>query len=349
MRMTKVGIALAMLLVASSASAQRGGGSGKGSPGRSAPSSAGTASPSGSSVSPGAERSNLAVTDPDTVAQEAEKRKWWEIGGGFETHRLIRQEDVANGENKVFNVFAATISVDPTEYDHIKLRGFLTQRFLADQNETGWRSEDLILSYGHYFPLKYEMTFKANAWVTAPTSLASQKASIITQPRIYFSLEKEFGPYFRVEPRAYGDATIAKYAENEGGAANSKYGLGIGLSAELTMPFHTPLSIGVDGSTAYHWAYNPNNGDASLSGSYQGAVNDPNYINQPITQTYLFEVYGRYILPTLMGFKSDITLALANGDPSMGSVGLMHDTGVARLYGGYRNNAEVYASFGVRY
>jgi len=351
MRMTKVGIGLAMLLIASTASAQRGGGAtGKGSPGRSSPS----AGPSGDSgggerFSSSAERTNLAVTDPDTVAQESNKRKWWEVAGGFETHRLIRQEDTLNAENKVFNVFAATLSADPTAYDHIKLRGFLTQRFIADQGETGWRSEDLILSYGHYFPLKYEMTFKANGWLTAPTSLASQKASVITSPRIYFSLEKEFGEYFRVEPRTYGEAIIAKYATYEGGQPNTKYGLGFGVAAELTMPFHTPLSIGVDAATAYHWYYDVNNSDPSQSGSYVGVVQDTQFPNQPIQQTYLFEAYVRYLLPNLMGFKSDITLALANGDPSMGSVGLMHDTGVARLYGGYRNNAEVYASFGVRY
>jgi len=341
-----------MLLVASSASAQRGGGSGKGSPGRSGPSAAPSGGPSAGSSSgvSTSERTNLAITDPDTVAEESEKRKWWEIGGGFETHRLIRQEDTTNADNKVFNVFSATISVDPTLYDHIKLRGFLTQRFIADSGETGWRSEDLILSYGHYFPLKYEMTFKANAWVTAPTSLASQKASIITSPRAYFSLEKEFGPYLRVEPRTYGDAVIAKYAEYEGGTPNQKYGLGVGISAELSMPFHPPLSVGVDAATAYHWYYDVNNGDASQSGSFQGSVADTQFPNgQPIQQTYLFEAYVRYIMPTLMGFKSDITLALANGDPSMGSVGLMHDTGVARLYGGYRANAEVYASFAVRY
>jgi len=349
--MTKVGIGLAMLLIASTASAQRGGGQGKGSPGRSGPSAGPSA---GSAAGGGGDRfsaENLNVTDPDTVVEQAEKRKWWEVGGAFETHRLIRQEDTSNADNKVFNVFSASVGVDPTPLDHIKLRGFLTQRFIADNGETGWRSEDLILSYSHYFPLKYEMTFKPGAWLTAPTSLASQKAGNVTTPRAYMSLEKEFGRYFRVEPRVYGDVNLVKYRSYEGGSPNIKYGLGFGLGAELTMPFHTPLSFGFDAGTRYSWYYDVQNSDPNSTGINGGSVvvQDQTYQNQPIQQTYLFEIYGRYILPTLLGFKSDITLALANGDPSLGSVSVLHGTGVSRITGGYRNNAEVYASFAVRY
>jgi hypothetical protein len=53
-------------------------------------------------------------------------------------------------------------------------------------------------------------------------------------------------------------------------------------------------------------------------------------------------------MPTLMGFKPDVTLAYAMGDPTVGYSSVLHD-GVGHVYLGYRQNSEVYLSLAVRY
>ena len=53
-------------------------------------------------------------------------------------------------------------------------------------------------------------------------------------------------------------------------------------------------------------------------------------------------------MPTFSGVKSDISLAYAQGDPTIGYTNFLHD-GVGHAYLGYRQTSEVYASLGMRY
>jgi hypothetical protein len=65
-------------------------------------------------------------------------------------------------------------------------------------------------------------------------------------------------------------------------------------------------------------------------------------------QSYGGEIFVRYVMPEVSGFKSDFTLALAQGDPSLGYPSVLHD-GVVHPYLLYRDTAEVYFALEGRY
>jgi hypothetical protein len=111
--------------------------------------------------------------------------------------------------------------------------------------------------------------------------------------------------------------------------------------------------VGLSLYTAWTWYYNIGTGNLNGSGvntseAMNGIVQDPTFANQPIQQSYGGEVFVRYELPTFTGIKSDISVAYAQGDPTIGYTSLLHD-GVGHAYLGYRQTSEVYASLGLRY
>ncbi|HEY8091449.1 MAG TPA: hypothetical protein VIF09_26475, partial [Polyangiaceae bacterium] len=131
-----------------------------------------------------------------------------------------------------------------------------------------------------------------------------------------------------------------------GGQPNPKWRAGGSLTAEYSMPFHRPLSAGLAVTDSYIWYYDV--GQCPQGSTCNGAVQDPQFGNQPTQQSYGGEVFVRYVMPDLGGFKSDITVALANGDPSLGYPSVLHD-GVVHPYLLYRDTAEVYAALSGRY
>jgi hypothetical protein len=306
--------------------------------------------------------------------REGEGEKSWEVGGIWETHRLIRQNDLAGGDavngspstgaapNKLFNVAGLYGQWDITQYDRVKLRGYVFERFVADQGESGFRFDDMILQYTRRIPFPEDFTLRVTPWVLIPLSFDSRLQSLYTAPRLTFELEKKFGRYVIADLRTRGDAFFYKYRTSgpiqsnpngtpqAGGTPNPKYDVGFSAEVEVAMPFHEALSFGADVATAYTWYYQPVNvnNDTNVSVQQNGAVADPTYSSQPIQQTYYGEVFVRYTMPSLVGMKSDLVVAFANGDPSIGSVSVLHD-GVGHVYLGYRQNAEVYAAFTLRY
>ena len=363
MRFTTAKILLAALLVVGSAGAApdkgggKGGGGGAGGGGRGGGGGGGATGGGSSSTGGGASTGLNAggydatvdrVSDPDRVdARDLEKKKW-EVAAGLEVHRLIRQEDLNGaGANRQINVLAGSVEYDFTKNDRLRLRAYLLERFIGDPGETGWRMDDLILQYTRHIALPWQMTLKPGVWVTAPTSFRSQKEGNITSPRLFVSLEKEFGRHLRIEPRAYGEANIDRFRESsDGGTANLKYRLGFGLSAEYSMPFHPALSLGADLATAYLWYYDVGNAGPN-SGNVQ-TLFVANGAQQPIGQTYGGEVFVRYILPSFVGIHADASVAFAQGDPTIGYTSLLHD-GNSHVYAGYRQNSELYATLTIRY
>ncbi|MEO6417894.1 MAG: hypothetical protein ABIP39_00705 [Polyangiaceae bacterium] len=359
MRFTTVSFLLAAFLVAGGASAagEKGGGKAAGDKGSGGAGGGAGGASAGSTGGGGVTNGGFGldynnadkIVNPDKVdARDIEKKKW-EVSAGLEVHRLIRQSDL-NGaaENKQINVLAGAVEYDFTKYDRLRLRAYLLERFIGDPGETGWRADDLILQYTRYVPLAWQMTLKPGVWVTAPTSFRSQKEGNITSPRLFVSLEKEFGRHLRVEPRGYGEANIDRYRESElGGTPNLKYRLGFGLSAEYSMPFHPALSLGVDLAMAYLWYYDVGNNGFNNSAGVTTLL-ATNNAQQPIAQTYGGEVFVRYILPSVLGFHSDASLAYAQGDPTIGYTSLLHD-GNSHVYAGYRQNSELYATLTIRY
>lgn len=355
MRLSTVGIGLAALLVASASQAAGGVGGkgetgGKGGNGPGAGPSGGSAGSSGAGgyiTTPGNASQNQ---NPDLAAEQVERKKAWEIGGTWETHRLIRQEDLNGaGSSKLFNVLGVYARYDLTENDRIGLRDYFYERFIADSGETGLRTDDLTATYTRTQRLPARFTFAATAAISAPTSFTSQLMGLITSPALILQLDKKVGKYIGVSARAVGAAFITKYATMEGGSPNPKYRLGASLEAEVAMPFLEALSFGADVSTGYVWFYNGgtnNAGNPVMAAN--GTVTDAQFPNQPIQQSYGGEIFGRYTLPPLVGVKSDITVALAQGDPSLGYTSVLHD-GVGHTYLFYRQTTEVYAALTIRY
>jgi hypothetical protein len=279
------------------------------------------------------------------ATKHLEQTKPWEVGAAFETHRMIRQDDLEGaGASKVFNVFSLYARYDLSEHDRIAVSDFVEERFIADQGETGFRSGDVTFRYTRTEPLPKQFTFAASGALSAPTSFYSQKAGLITAPTLILQLDKKIGKYVAVSARTSGAVFISKYTTAQGGAPNPKWRLSGSLEAEVTMPFHEPLSIGADVSTGYVWLYNPQ----SAGGTAYGTVDDTQFPNQPVAQSYGGEIFVRYVLPNLAGVKSDFSLALADGDPSLGYNSVLHD-GVSQFYLFFRQTAEVYATFSVRY
>jgi hypothetical protein len=296
----------------------------------------------------GTDTTTRTLANPDQTVRKVEETKPWELGVTWETHRMIRQDDLeGSADQKVFNVLSLYARYDLTEHDRISVRDFVQQEFIADQGESGMRTGDVDFSYTRTVPLPRQFVFSATGVLSAPTSFDSQKAGLITAPTLVLQLDKRLGKYVGVTARAVGSAFIAKYAEAEGGQANPHWHLTANLEADVTMPFLEQLSIGADIATGYTWYYEVQSGDPSVVAN--GVVNDPQFPNsQPVSQSYGGEIFARYLLPNVAGVKSDISLALADGDPSLGYNSVLHD-GVSEVYLFFRQTAEVYGTISVRY
>jgi hypothetical protein len=358
MRFIAFGFAAAALAIASTASAA-GGGLGGGSkdlgPKPTPPSASGAGqaeTPSEVDIS----STQLARKESAQGAAGAEETKPWEVGATFETHRLIRQEDLGGaGSVKVFNVLYATAKYDITDKDRALISGGALQYFLADQSETGYRATDISLGYSRLIPLPQELNLRATATTTIPVSFYSQLASNITSPSLTLALSRRFGD-LSVQASIVGGAFIDRYTTSAemgangstpGAQPNPKWRAGAALTGEYSMPFHRPLSAGLALTDSYIWYYDV--GQCPSQSQCLGASSDPQFPNgQPMQQSYGGEIFVRYTLPELVGMKSDITLALANGDPSLGYPSVLHD-GVVHPYILYRQTAELYAALSARY
>jgi hypothetical protein len=336
------------MLLMSGAAYAAGGVGGKGDTGGKGGNGPGSSAGAGGALSGGSNAglsAGNASQNPDFAANnEVERKKKWEVGGTWETHRLIRQEDLNNASSKLFNVLGVYARYDITANDRIGIRDYFYERFMADQGETGLRTDDVTATYTRTQPLPKDFTFAGTFAISAPTSFSSQKMGLITAPALILQIDKKIGKYIGVSARTLGTAYITKYTAAEGGNANPKFRLGGTLEAEVAMPFHEALSFGADVTTGYYWYYNVQ----SSTPAGTGAVGDATYPNQPIQQTYGGEIFARYTLPQVIGIKSDITLAFAQGDPSLGYTSVLHD-GVGHTYGFYRQSSEVYAALTLRY
>lgn len=361
MRFNTVGFAIAGMLVVGTASAAGGsggkgdtGGKGGNGPVSGQQAGQGDASPTTVSDDPSRARSSGTV-NPDKAEAERRDEKPWELGGTWETHRMIRQEDLGGaGVNKVFNVLFFSAKYDITDKDRISAGWGLSQNFLGDQGETGFRGTDITLAYTRLIPLPEKFNLRAGVSSTIPVSYYSQLSSSITSPAANVGLSRRFGD-LAVAANIVGGVFFYKYREvgndntpgGAGGPANPKYRLGGSISAEYSMPFHRPLSLGAALTDSYRWYYDVG-AAPSNSGSFGGAVQDTQFSGQTMQQSYGGEVFVRYVMPTLAGFKSDLTVALASGDPSLGYNSVLHE-GVVHPYIFYRQTAEVYGALSVRY
>jgi hypothetical protein len=353
MRLSILGFSAAALLVAGAASAEGGKGD-LGGKGGNGPSSGTTTPTTDTGQTVDVTETSQRRANPDVADTKPEQTKPWEVGATFETHRLLYQDDLeSSAVNKVFNVYFFSARYDLTDNDRITAGWGVTQAFLADDGESGFRGTDITLAYTHTFRLPERVLLSVSPSTTIPISYYSQLASTITAPSLTAALSRRFGD-LTLSFRVTGGAFIDKYAQSgscnapdcAGGQENPKWHLGGSLSAEYSIPFHRPLSIGAALSDSYVWFYGGTGQPVSSAG--MGAVQDSQFPNQPMLQSYGGEIFARYMLPTLAGFKTDISVALAQGDPSLGYPSVLHD-GIVHPYLLFRQTEEIYAAFSVRY
>jgi hypothetical protein len=379
MRFIAVGFGIATLLAATAASAA-GGVSGKGETGGKGgvgPETSTQAGAAGSAeATSGTDTSQQAfgpqsTQNPDVSGGKRVREKPWEVGATFETHRLLRQDFNADGIGpvKVFNVLFAVAKYNITDKDTVLASGGGYQYFLSDNGESGLRAADISLAYAHTFLLPEKLRLRTSGGFTLPISYDSQLARNITSPSLSVALSRRFGDLSleaRITGRYFWDQqTSANSLGNDQGsntgATNPKYSAGAAISAEYDMPFYRPLSAGIALTDSYVWFYNVGQcpAGAGLQQAFGAPANTPDpqscqtTVNpqtdgQPWQQSYGGELFVRYVMPDIAGFKSDLTVALANGDPSLGYVSVLHD-GIVHPYFFYWNSAEVYAALSGRY
>jgi hypothetical protein len=370
-RLTSITITLALLLVSGAAGAAGGDkSSGKGASG-----------PPAGGESPGGGKSESVTEGRDTRgADSTVSSRVWEVGLNVEYHHTVDPDYITNGVLRNVMYYQPTARWDISPYDRISFRYGVFQYFLADNGESGVRSDDISLTYTRRIPLPGEVTLRVAGRVTIPVSYSSQLGGLYSAPRLSLGGERRFGKYFTLDLRLLGTFFIVKSpeggfqyhggGESGAGALGQCSGLGCNggganpsakaafegvLSGELAMPFHEPLSVGLSVYTGYTWYYDVSNGGGCPPGTpstpcMYGTVMQPTK-QQPIEQAYGGEVYIKYAFPTVGGFKSDLTVAYApNGDPTMGYASVLNTNGVAHVYPFYfRETSEVYFTLGGRY
>lgn len=351
-------IALAALLAVSTASgtASAAGGDGKeAGKGSSGP----AAAASGSSPTGGGTEAPSDSRNIDRAQTTDATKKVWEVGASYEFHRLVASQDTAAVKNLSYiGVYARW---DVTPYDRIVLRGGAYEQFLVStQGPPAILIDDVNLSYTRRFPLLGGVNLRLTGALSAPTSRASRLASLYVAPRLALQADRRFG-HFTLDARVSGsyyivhcasvgtsDANPYDCSNPSGGSPNAQAFVGATVAGDFSMPFHEALSVGASVFTGYlflHDVYGTPGQNMSTSGGMMPA--NAAY-HQPTQQSYGAEVYVRYGFPSLGGFKTDLSVAFANGDPTMGYGSVLHD-GVQHVYGSFRQTAEVYAVLGARY
>ena len=287
----------------------------------------------------GSESTHNEELEDKVLNGEPEVKKPWEVGGIFETHRAVVQEDTSNARNKVYNILYLHGQWDITERNRVYVRGAAIQRFIADSAENGIRLDDFLLKYTRYIPLPAKFDFRVHGTLYAPTSFSSQKSGLITEPRLTLQLERSVGD-FDLSLRLFGEYFWTKYRTMEGGNPNAKWRAEAIADVVYSMPFHKPLQIGVSAFTGYLWYYDVQSSQQTNTGVVASVDG-----GQPVGQEYGGEAYVKYTLPRVAKISSDISVSYAQGD----GTSVLHD-GVRQAYPVfYRNTSQVYAAFSARY
>lgn len=281
-------------------------------------------------------------------AAPAEADKPWEIGASFETHRMFIRNDLGgSANNKNLNYLYLYGRYEPTKNDALEIRSYFYQRFLADDGETGIRTDDVSLYYAHYIDLAEQWRARLYATATVPSSFTSMKMSLYSAPRLGGAVTWQRGPW-TVQLIEYGEAYIVKYREMEGGNPNPKFHWGSILDAEYALPTPVvPVTVGVSAAMHRYWYYEVAHAQAADQPFY-GAVQDPQFPTQPVQGSYGYQFFARAELPKMAGVQSDFTLAYGQGDSTLGYTSVLHD-GLAHYYAFWRTNSQVYAALSLTY
>lgn len=290
--------------------------------------------------------------DDDADADKATTyaaRKSWQVGTSFETNRTILQQDVGV-RIKAFNTLSLYASYSLTKRDQVRVTGGFIQRFIADETETGIRTDDIGLSYSHRFVLPWQMMLAPSVSNSFPTSFNSRLMGLIALPRAGLFLSRSFlDQNLTVSLRGGGAYYVVEYKEPVGQiGANPRASTNVGFNVNYSMPFHQNLQIGGGASTSWLWDYNVDHAnDPVLADQFKNAPVEPSadqyYAgNPPAQQNYGWEAYISYSLPSLQGLQSQFQVSIGQGD------GVLRD-GATHLYWLSRRGGQVSASLTLAY
>jgi hypothetical protein len=341
--MRPIVIALLILFVGSAEARAASGGKGGPAPGS-----------TGGGVGPGGGGpSSAGQADIRGQLREGEgAEKWWSVGAGWETHALFWQNNLDGaGASKLFNYGSLFAGATFLDYNHVSVNFAFYWRFLADEGESGMRLDDVTLVYVRTIPLGYDLTLQPRLTVALPTSFEASKIGLIVAPTVGVQLNWQPRPDVFAAIRPFATHYFDRYSVAEGGSANSSNRLGVLMFGEYTLPvleeMSRPISVGADVYAAWYWNFEVQ-GSASPNMSLPRPTADATFPTQPPHQRYGGELYARYTFPTFYDVRSDIRVALADGDSSLGYNSLLHD-GVSHLYLSYFKTAEIYGALTARY
>ena len=289
--------------------------------------------------------------DVDLEGEDTATAKSWEVGGVFETHRLFIQNDLEGyGNNKIVNYLHLFARWDITKQDAVEVRGYLFERVLVDPGETGLRLDDTVFHYSHKFAgLPQDWGVRIYANVTAPTSFYSSLMSLYTAPRLGGELSYKHGPW-NAAFLLYGETYITKYRQMQGGNPNPWFHGAFYIDLSYRLPFfpslREPLTLGAMFTAHRTWLRDAGGGGAQPDAL--GVVADAQYDGQPVQGSYGGQVYLRYQLPKMGGLRSDVTVAVAQGDPTLGYTSDLHD-GIAHTYLFWRQSSQIFFALSARY
>jgi hypothetical protein len=285
--------------------------------------------------------------DPDKP-QPYYQRKPWSIGSSVETNRTILQEDVG-GRIKAFNTLSLYAAFNITKKDQVRATGGFIQRFVADQTETGIRTDDIGLGYNHRFALPLDMMLVPSISNSFPTSFNSQLMGLIALPRAGLFVMRSFlDNNLTVSVRGGGSYYIVKYRQAEGQIdANPRAQTNVGLNFNYSMPFHQALQVGASVSTSWSWSYDVDHAnDATLREQFKNTPVEPSadqYVSTPPAQQgYGGDIYISYNLPSLEGINTNLQVSLSQGDGTLRE-------GATHLYWLSRRGGQASASLTVSY
>ncbi len=287
------------------------------------------------------------------------KNRSWRFDVGWESHAMLVSNNLlGNGADTFFQYFYADGRYNLTKNnDQLRLTVGLYHFALTDPNEdAGFRSDDIYFSYDHHFDLPYAFGLDARIVTNAPTSFASYKMGLVTAPEGVLEITRSVAKYLTFDLRGLGEWFWETYTSIQGGSTPNPIGrVGAGLNVEGALPWHPDLALGVDFYTEYFWFYAPNGQPGALGpSSYYGVENYPTFPVQPVQQNYGGDIYVRYSLNHVLektgidGFRGNVSLAYANGDPTMGYTSELVD-GVTSLFLFYPETSQVYFSLNLYY
>jgi len=252
--------------------------------------------------------------------------RFYQINGILEWHTNLVSDDY--GANDFYLVYYLKGNFDVTKNNRLSLRMDLTQRFIADEGESGLWFGDMRFYYTRKFRIMawndYVIPGMVYGDLTAPTSRPSLERGIITKPTVVFALAPSIGPVTFIG-RGYMQYVFARYSTSKMGDPNDQFLVGY----DLQLLYVTPLEwLILSGDWSYTW-----------SKKYQTRENE----QQLWFGEYYWEAAVTFVIPMPKKAPSlDFTVAYAQG------ANVLED-GVFRTYFVKRDQSELYLSINLVY